>query len=466
MGTVIKASEFAKKLKDIATNYKTLYVMGCFGAPMTAANKKRYCSNHTYNKQATRQRMINAASEDTFGFDCVCLLKGVMWGWNGDKTKAYGGARYAVNGVPDIGADSMINVCSNVSTDFSNILVGEAVWVKGHIGLYVGDGLAVECTPAWKNKVQITAVSNIGAKSGYNSRKWTKHGKLPYVQYDVGAEPTTKPSTSTVSTGTGDEKTIWDFLLGKIGNAYGVAGLMGNLYAESGLKPTNLQNVYESKLGYNDATYTAAVDSGKYTNFVKDSAGYGLAQWTYWSRKQNLLNYAKSVGKSVGDLSTQLAFLWKELSESYTGVLATLKSAKTVRAASDAVLTKYECPANQGESVQAKRAEYGQKYYDKYATTKAATAVTTPSVKPSTKVDYAHKFDKTVAGRYKVKASSGLHIRAGASTSKSSIGVLPNGTTVNNYGYYNLAADGTKWLYVKTADGKLGFCCSKYLVKC
>ena len=32
--------EFVAKLKDIATNYKTLYVMGCFGAPMTAANKR------------------------------------------------------------------------------------------------------------------------------------------------------------------------------------------------------------------------------------------------------------------------------------------------------------------------------------------------------------------------------------------------------------------------------------------
>ena len=30
---VMKASEFVAKLKDVAQNYKTLYVMGCFGAP-------------------------------------------------------------------------------------------------------------------------------------------------------------------------------------------------------------------------------------------------------------------------------------------------------------------------------------------------------------------------------------------------------------------------------------------------
>lgn len=67
---------------------------------------------------------------------------------------------------------------------------------------------------------------------------------------------------------------------------------MGNLYAESALKPTNLQNTYEKKLGFSDTAYTQAVDNGTYTNFVKDSAGYGLAQWTHWSRKQALLAYA------------------------------------------------------------------------------------------------------------------------------------------------------------------------------
>ena len=60
---------------------------------------------------------------------------------------------------------------------------GEGLWGPGHWGLYIGDGLAVECTPAWKNGVQITAVGNIGTKAGYNTRTWTKHGRLPYVDY-------------------------------------------------------------------------------------------------------------------------------------------------------------------------------------------------------------------------------------------------------------------------------------------
>lgn len=192
--------ELANKLKDIAQNYKTLYVMGCFGAPMTAANKRRYTQNHSYNKQASRTAMINTASADTFGFDCVCLIKGVLWGWNGSKTATYGGAKYACNGVPDIGADSMINVCKNISTDFSKIEVGEAVWMSGHIGVYIGDGLAVECTPKWANKVQITACNC--SKSGYNRRNWTKHGKLPYITYVQQTTPATpaKPETPSPDT--------------------------------------------------------------------------------------------------------------------------------------------------------------------------------------------------------------------------------------------------------------------------
>lgn len=292
MAAVMKATEFVNKLKDIANNYKTLYIMGCFGAPMTAANKKRYCNNNDYNTKAERTEMINAASTDTFGFDCVCLIKSVLWGWCGDKTKTYGGAKYKSNGVPDIGADSMIKVCSDVSTDFSNIKIGEAVWTKGHIGVYIGDGLAVESTPSWANKVQITACNN--PKAGYKTRKWTKHGKLPYIDYGVTAAPSAPAKTE------------------------------------------------EPK---------------------------------------------------------------------------------------------------------------------KTTTTATTTTATT------TKVEAARNKDKSLTGVYRVNTSAGLHIRTGAGVDKKSLGVLKVGTIVRNYGYYNVASNGVKWLYVKTDSGLLGYCSSAYLKK-
>lgn len=284
MATVMKASEFITKLRDVADNYKTLYVMGCFGSPMNSKNKTRFCNNHTYNKQAKRTQLIQAATADTFGFDCVCLIKAILWGWTGDKSKTYGGAKYASNGVPDINADSMIKKCDDISTDFGDLIPGEALWTTGHIGVYIGDGLAIECTPAWKNNVQITAVKNMGTKSGYNARTWKKHGKLPYIEYDVG-ETNKKTETPIKSTST-------------------------------------------------------------------------------------------------------------------------------------------------------------------------------------TKVESAQKRDDSFAGTYRVTAKSSLHIRAGAGTNKASLGTLKSGAKVQNYGYYSLAKNGTKWLYVQTESGIVGFCSAAYLKKC
>lgn len=177
-----------------------------------------------------------------------------------------------------------------------------------------------------------------------------------------------RSTTPVTPTTTDPEKTIWDTLFVAIGNAYGVAGLMGNLYAESALNPQNLQNNGNKALGLTDAEFTAKMDSGAYGDdtFIHDGYGYGLAQWTYYSRKQALLNFVRAAGKSIGDLDIQLAFLLQEI-KGYKTVWNTLVSATSVREASDSVLTRYEQPADQGESVQVKRAGFGQTYFDKYA---------------------------------------------------------------------------------------------------
>lgn len=235
-----------------------------------------------------------------------------------------------------------------------------------------------------------------GIASGHGdpSHMWEQLGMTDYtmdtfrkavnaMMPSIKIESNLKADSNTVLVGANNEEKIWNYLYDNIKNKYGVAGLMGNLYAESGLSPINLQNTYNTKLNYTDQGYTDAVDKGEYNNFIKDSAGYGLAQWTYWSRKEGLYAYAKSKGTSVGDLATQLEYLMKELKESYfTSVLTSLKNAKTVRSASDVVLLKFERPADQSSSAQKKRAEFGQIYYDKYASGKVAATQTT--VKPIT----------------------------------------------------------------------------------
>ena len=163
------------------------------------------------------------------------------------------------------------------------------------------------------------------------------------------------------------EKTIWEYLKAQGLTDAGAAGLMGNLYAESGLRPNNLQNSYEGKLGMADAEYTEMVDRGTYANFGNDRAGYGLAQWTYPSRKAALLACAKAARKSIGDLEMQLGFLMQELSTGYKTVLNIQRTTVSVREASDIVLLQFERPADQSEARRKQRAEYGQKYFDKYA---------------------------------------------------------------------------------------------------
>lgn len=165
------------------------------------------------------------------------------------------------------------------------------------------------------------------------------------------------------------EVKIWNRLRVAGLNAFGAAGVMGNLYRESVLDPQNLQDTGNKKLGLSDAEYTKRVDDGTYTNFVHDSIGYGVAQWTFWSRKQALLNFAKSAGVSIGNLEMQLDFLVKELKEDFPAVWNVLRTAKSVREASNIMLFKFEAPGDQGTKVQNDRAASSQTFYDRYATT-------------------------------------------------------------------------------------------------
>lgn len=142
--------EFVNKAKEIYEKYDTIYTWGAF---MNKSKNGKLCS------------------------DCSGFIKGILWGYptNG---------KYQSNGVTDINADTMISKCSNVSTNFNNIEVGEVVWVKGHIGIYIGNGEVLEATSKWSSKLQKTALLNQKAIKGLNGRTWTKHGKLPYLNYE------------------------------------------------------------------------------------------------------------------------------------------------------------------------------------------------------------------------------------------------------------------------------------------
>lgn len=122
-------------------------------------------------------------------------------------------------------------------------------------------------------------------------------------------------------------------------NTAAACGILANIYNECGFKPNNLQQSFEKKLGYTDESYTEAVDNGTYKNFVHDSAGYGLFQFTWWSLKRDVLAYAKKKGTSIGDPLTQLEYVRDSLGDTRTKKLKSFPN--TAKGAYDA--GKYFC---------------------------------------------------------------------------------------------------------------------------
>ena len=162
------------------------------------------------------------------------------------------------------------------------------------------------------------------------------------------------------------EKLCWRFFSEKGLPKKAIAGIMGNIKAESGFNPTNLENYYEKKLKMSDSTYTKKVDNGTYTNFVKDKAGYGLCQWTYWSRKEALKKYIDARGLSIGDAHPQLQYLYKELVTTFSKTYTKLTNKLiTVTSATKIFCKEFENPANY-DTVVKDRIKNAKAYYKKY----------------------------------------------------------------------------------------------------
>lgn len=186
---IMTNSEFVRILMQFC-NSKTLYCKGGIGQPLTAANKNKLINQYAYNKN--RAVMINKCDTNTFAADCVGLVKAVLWGWTGNTNATYGGAKYTSNGVPDVTEKGMLDLCQNISSDFSKIKIGEFVWLSGHCGVYIGNNIVVESTPKWCNGVQLSGIN--GTSYEGRSRTWKKHGMLPWIKYDEVApvQPVTK----------------------------------------------------------------------------------------------------------------------------------------------------------------------------------------------------------------------------------------------------------------------------------
>ena len=139
-----------------------------------------------------------------------------------------------------------------------------------------------------------------------------------------------------ISCATDNERFVWNALKKEGLTDAGAAGLMGNLQAESNIRSVIYENIYKPQLGFTDQQYVDKVNDGSYTNFVYDRVGFGLAQWTFWSVKQELFETCK--GK-IGDLNCQLKFLIKNMKQN--GPWSTLTRSNDVKVCSSEVYVKY-----------------------------------------------------------------------------------------------------------------------------
>lgn len=139
-------------------------------------------------------------------------------------------------------------------------------------------------------------------------------------------------------------QTIYNRLRSHGMTAAGACAMLGNMQAESGLKSNIVQRGMQS---LSDEEYTRRVDAYPVSEatFIHDSAGYGLCQWTFWSRKKALLDYAHDRGMSVGDESTQIDFCVQELQTGYSSLWAYLCNTDDTYEATERICKEYEKPA-------------------------------------------------------------------------------------------------------------------------
>ena len=258
--------------------------------------------------------------------------------------------------------------------------------------------------------------------------------KLRSIEEDSKAENSPIGDPVDSKPGIGIDEIIWLYFQKKGFNDFAIAGILGNLFAESGLSSINLQNAFESKLGMTDEEYTAAVDNGSYTNFDSDGAGYGIAQWTYSTRKQGLKTLATLKKTSVGDLNLQLEFLFNEItSDSFRSCYDKLMAATSLEDATYTFLLDFEKPAN-AEQFKVTRLNYAKNYYNKFNTDNAGVGT-------ENKVPYTVRI-----------TANELNIRDNPSLKGNKVGVI------TDHGIYTiieekLNVDGYNWGRLKSGAG-------------
>lgn len=251
-----------------------------------------------------------------------------------------------------------------------------------------------------------------------------------------GVSDTTKENLTKMQ----NDEYIWTYLRGKQLKDYAVAGIIANMYAESGLIPNNLENTMEKKLNMNDAVYTMLVDKKVYPNFATDGAGYGLCQWTYELGKKRLLDFSRERGKSVGSLQLQMEFFWWDLTTNFKTLKSKLDKVKSIEEATSIFLDTYEYGGKAPDSLKKKRTEYAKKFYNKFGTKNKNDKEET---KTDRKVPYIVRVE---VGELRIRKGAGTNYASTASIKDRSVYTIVQESTGPGAKLWGKLKSGAGWI--------------------
>ena len=168
------------------------------------------------------------------------------------------------------------------------------------------------------------------------------------------------------------EQSIWNKLRAKGFSEKATAAIMGNMMAESGLIPYRVQgdfgNGYERSIAYTQQVDDGVVSRDAFIYSGPGGGGYGLCQWTYFSRKLGLYDLAKKCGVSIGDEQLGIDWLVEELHQpEYHKTRVVLESQNhSIYDMVATMLRNYEKPADQSDSAAAQRTAFANRIYEAY----------------------------------------------------------------------------------------------------
>ena len=161
------------------------------------------------------------------------------------------------------------------------------------------------------------------------------------------------------------KQTIWNYLKQHTSLPdVSIAGIMGNMEAESNCEACRLQGDFSADRT-KSKNYAQMVNEGTISvdSYMSDAQGWGLCQWTYYTRKLNLLKSCQSYGLGIEDEQGQLNFLLVEMQSEYPSMWRKLLNETKIYEAARIVCHEYERPAYENIGV---RASAAQKIYDEF----------------------------------------------------------------------------------------------------